>query len=315
MVRPSWGLGVWGLLLLQVILLGEASADDRKAAARALTEKGSALFERRDYAGAIRAFRRAHELVPHHLTQCNLARCHELRGEHALAARHYRRCLDEGGRGTPAEGPARRGLASAKRKAAAARHEERARVVPARREEPAQLAGARRDEARERPPSGRAAAAPYPFYAALTLGPAVELESIPWQVKLDLSFGYHFFGVASGPALAFDLQLSVVSGFVTLELGPRFLWDIPILPAHGFSIAPSLMLGFAHLTERCSRGVCALSRNGLTLQIAVEARLLVAKRLLLTLTPIQIDLLPSEARENWVTSLRYDLLFGFGVAF
>jgi tetratricopeptide (TPR) repeat protein len=315
MVGGRWvsTTGLLAGLLLAWLLLGTARAQDRKAEARTLTDRGSALFERGDYAGAIRAFSRAYALVPHYLTQCNIARCHEMRGEHALAARHYRRCIDEGGRGTPAEGPARKGLAAAERKARP--REERARVTPARREEPARVAPARREEpARRARPAGKAA--PHPFFAALTLGPAVELEALPTQVKLDLVFGYHFFRVAAGPALAFDLQLGVAGGFVTVELGPRFLWDIPVAPAHGFSIAPSLMFGYAHITERCPRGlVCFLPRDGLTVQIACEARLLIAERLLLIFTPFQIDILPSEARDDWQTAVRYDLLFGFGAAF
>ncbi len=310
-------LVIASLLLLHVLLVGAARGQDRKTEARALSDKGSALVERGDYAGALRAFNRAYALVPHYLTQCNIARCHELRGEHALAARHYRRCLDEGGRGTAAEAPARRGLATAERKARAGRRDEKAKVVPQRREEPARVAPEQRTEPAERPRRRFAgSAARYPFWAALLLGAAVGLEYLPTQVKLDFGFGYHFSGAAAGPALAFDLQLGVANGFITVEVGPRFLWDIPIAPAHGFSLAPSLMLGYAHVSDRCPRGtVCAPSRDGLTLQFGLEARLLVAQRLLLVLTPVQLDLLPTAARGDWNASLRYDLLFGLGAAF
>jgi hypothetical protein len=87
-------------LVLSLVLPRSAPAKetprDQTAAARAFA-KGSELFQRRDYLGAIEAFEEAYGLRAHFLVQCNIARCHEWSGDLVQAAEHYRRCLDEGG--------------------------------------------------------------------------------------------------------------------------------------------------------------------------------------------------------------------------
>jgi len=58
--------------------------------------EGVRLFNEEDFVGATAAFERAYKLRPHYYVQCNIARSYEQRAEAIKAARHYRRCLDEG---------------------------------------------------------------------------------------------------------------------------------------------------------------------------------------------------------------------------
>ncbi|PID38406.1 MAG: hypothetical protein CSB49_05720 [Proteobacteria bacterium] len=61
-------------------------------------QRGKAAFSDRDYLGALEAFEQAYKLHPHYLMQCNIARAHERLVDMINAARHYRRCLAEGGK-------------------------------------------------------------------------------------------------------------------------------------------------------------------------------------------------------------------------
>jgi hypothetical protein len=87
--------------LLLVSLVFAATATTAAAAAadtpakRAFGE-GVRLFNAEDFVGATAAFERAYKLRPHHHVQCNITRCYEQRANVIKAARHYRRCLDEG---------------------------------------------------------------------------------------------------------------------------------------------------------------------------------------------------------------------------
>jgi len=69
-----------------------APADD---AAKAFA-RGTELFDKRDYLGALEAFEEAYRLKPHYVVQCNIARCHEWSGDMIRAKTHYQRCLSEG---------------------------------------------------------------------------------------------------------------------------------------------------------------------------------------------------------------------------
>jgi hypothetical protein len=69
----------------------------------------------------------------------------------------------------------------------------------------------------------------HPWYAGLDLGGAIGIHNSESQFKLGEFIGYHFSGKASGPALGFEIQEAFGGGVTTLELGPKFLWDIPIV--------------------------------------------------------------------------------------
>jgi hypothetical protein len=85
-----------------LVLLGTchaAHAEDNTAASA--FARGTELFEKRDYVGALEAFEEAYRLKPHFMVQCNIARCHEESGDLVQATAHYKRCLDEGGASNP----------------------------------------------------------------------------------------------------------------------------------------------------------------------------------------------------------------------
>jgi hypothetical protein len=159
----------------------------------------------------------------------------------------------------------------------------------------------------------------HPFFAQAGVGAGIELTNIKSQAKLSVLFGYHFMRKFSGPALALDLQVGFGSDFASIEIGPRFFWNIPLAPAIGLYIAPTAMLGYAHTTERCVRvsstvDVCEPSRNGLTIQLGAEVRLLLAQRWLLAVRPIGVDIL-TVANGDLDLTVRYDLLLSGGVIF
>jgi hypothetical protein len=289
-----------GLFLFLCLALTAAPAEAQTSKARAAAARGNRLFEQGKYSEAIVAFEEAYDIKPHYLMQCNIARCHEMTGNHAAAARHYRRCLDEGGDRAPIAGEARRALAEAERKAA----RDRDRGEPPPPPPPSH-------------PTTPASPVDRPFTASLGLGAAMELVDVPSQFKLAPGFAYHFFGTTTGPALGLELQLGFGADLVSLEIGPRFCWDFLLVgrPGLAFYLAPGALLGFAHLGSRCVRpNLCTVARNGLTLQLGVDAKLLLAERWFVSFRPFSLDMVFT-ANGDMATGLRYDLLVGGGVVF
>ena len=282
------------LVLASLLVASPAAGKDRKAQAKQLAQKGTALFNAGKYDEAIVAFEQAYELRPHYLVQCNIARCHELRGAMEQAAAHYRRCLQEGGESAPQE--ARTALTEVEKRL-------------------------REKEERENPPPPPPPPQPPPakvrqWFATAGLGPAIELMNLDSQLKLEVSFGCHLLRRDSGPAIALDVQVGVTGGFVSIELGPRFLWDIPIVPAYGLFLTPTVLVGFSHLTApTCSTKTgCPYAASGLTAQLGIEARMLLVNRVIVYLRPLTLDIVPV-AEESRAFGLRYDLMAGAGVVF
>jgi hypothetical protein len=282
------------LVLVCVALAGPARADEDEARkARALAAKGQRAFDRGDYDEAIQAFGAAYDTKPHFLMQCNIARCYEMKGDYKEADKRYKRCLDEGADRSPMAGQVRQ-----------AREMVRDKIPPD-----------ERDDRPPPPPPPPGTIPDRPFFAQGGMGAAIELAKVPSQLKLGVVFGYHLNRTAAGPAIAGDLQIGVTGDFTAIEVGPRFYWDIPLVVRGTTTLllAPSAMLGYAHFTKQCipRAGACAPARNGLSLQLGVEGRLILARRALIFFRPISVDMLPT-AEDDWVFGLRYDLLFGGG---
>jgi hypothetical protein len=91
-VGSYWGPQGW----FSQGLIPQAEARRRSPAARAF-KKGTRLFKKRDFAAALTSFKRAYDLRPHFIVQCNIARCYERLSRYIESAEHYRRCLREGG--------------------------------------------------------------------------------------------------------------------------------------------------------------------------------------------------------------------------
>ena len=81
------------LAVLAPLLLARPAPADEAADAFG---KGRKLFEEKRFVGAAAAFEEAYRLKPHYMVQCSIARCYENLNRFVTAARHYRRCLDEG---------------------------------------------------------------------------------------------------------------------------------------------------------------------------------------------------------------------------
>jgi hypothetical protein len=91
------------LVAVALAAAGGSAYGEEKDVTRAAEQafaKGTELFKKRDYLGAIESFEEAYRLRPHFMVQCNIARCHEWSGGYVEAGEHYRRCLNEGARGT-----------------------------------------------------------------------------------------------------------------------------------------------------------------------------------------------------------------------
>lgn len=286
------------LLLLAAGRTAGANEDDARKA-RSLAARGQRAFDQGDYDAAMRSFQAAYDTKPHFLMQCNIARCHEMKGNYKQADEHYQRCLDEGADRSPMGGQVRSAQKAVRNK------------IP-----PHERDGGGGGGPPVFPPGS---VPPRPFFAQGGMGAAVQLNHASTQIKLALIFGYHFNKTAGGPAIAGDIQFGVTNDFTTFELGPRFYWDIPVLLRGSTSlfVAPTGMLGFAHVTKYCLHGsaLCVPARDGFTMQIGVEGRLVLAHRALIWFRPLSIDMMPTWADGDSNFGVRYDLMFGGGVIF
>ena len=159
----------------------------------------------------------------------------------------------------------------------------------------------------------------HPMWASMSMGPAINVKDSATQFKLIQTFGYHFQGNAAGPALAFDLQEAFGNGFTTIELGPKFVWDFPIVQSLGLYLSPSAMLGYAwagtggscytyYGQEFCTGGG---GGSAFDMQFGFEGKLIIGDRGLVFFRPFTLDV----GIFDGVTMIRYDLMFGGGVTF
>jgi hypothetical protein len=108
--RPS----LW-LCLPALLALGSAPAraEDTSQDAAQDFARGKRLFDDHQYVEAIAAFEKAYKAAPHHAVQCSIAHCYEQLNRFVEAARHFKRCLDEGASRTARAPQVRRSLAAA----------------------------------------------------------------------------------------------------------------------------------------------------------------------------------------------------------
>ena len=100
------------------IVVAGKKVESRRERASSLFRDGAKLFDDGDYVGAIDAFKKAYRLRPHYLVRCNVARCYEQLSNMVEAARHFKLCLDEGGRKSNVADRARVGLGRVKKRIA-----------------------------------------------------------------------------------------------------------------------------------------------------------------------------------------------------
>lgn len=147
-----------------------------------------------------------------------------------------------------------------------------------------------------------------PMWAAFSFGPAINVTKSVTQFKLIETFGYHFSGTASGPAIAVDIQESFGEGITALELAPKFVWDIQIVDGLGFYLSPAAALGYVHA------GGGGYSYNGFTMQFIFEGKLVLGDRGMVFFRPFSFDLL-GVGNGSFTMTARYDMMWGGGVIF
>ncbi len=155
------------------------------------------------------------------------------------------------------------------------------------------------------------------FWASLAMGPAIGMYGVGTQFKLIETFGWHFKGGATGPAMALDLSEAFGGGFFTLDITPRFVWDIRIIEGLGFYLSPSGGLGFSYSTYGDCRtvagggSICGYGNwTGLHITAALDGKLILGNRWLVFFRPVRLDFY-----YHGGTAMRYSLMFGGGAIF
>ena len=145
-----------------------------------------------------------------------------------------------------------------------------------------------------------------PMWAALALGPAIGVVDFPvTQFKLEQEFGYHFSGDSSGPAIGANIGESFGSGFVVVQPGAKFWWDIQIVDDMAIYVSPNAKIGYGGYF---GGGGSAHTFNW---EIAAEGKVVLGDRGLVFFRPFALDMFAGDG--GFV--MRYDLMFGGGVTF
>ncbi len=165
----------------------------------------------------------------------------------------------------------------------------------------------------------------HPWYAGLDLGGAIGIHNSESQFKLGEFIGYHFSGKASGPALGFEIQEAFGGGVTTLELGPKFLWDIPIVRNLGLYLTPSAMIGYGYVSAGGGGGGLCYDYEGFVypcgggggsgsffdMQFGFEGKLMLADRAFVFFRPLTLDF----GTDGNAFVFRWDIMAGGGVTF
>ena len=157
-----------------------------------------------------------------------------------------------------------------------------------------------------------------PMWAGAGLGPVIKAKDLPTQFMLQQTFGYHFSGTATGPAIAIDLREGFGDDFITFQIMPRFVWDIQLIDGVGFYLSPSA--GLAYLLV--ANGETA---HGFTFNAAIEGKLVLGDFGYVFLRPfglnigyaeICIDLGPLGSRCEGDSYVRLEMMMiGGGITF
>ncbi len=152
-----------------------------------------------------------------------------------------------------------------------------------------------------------------PFWVGFGVGPALALANCSTQLLMTQTFGYHFSGDASGPAIAVDLQEHIAGGWFILQFNPRFVWDINIIYGLGLYLTPSIGFGY---TVGIRRGEDPLGNDhGLTIPIAFKIKQVLGNRGFIFFQPFSLDMMALFRPGVSYFAMQYDLLFGGGIIF
>jgi hypothetical protein len=147
------------------------------------------------------------------------------------------------------------------------------------------------------------------MFATFGFGPAIQIEWLPGQFKIEQAFGWHFSGTGAGPAIGIHLAESFGNNFFGFAVGPRFWYDIQPMANLGLYIAPFAQLGFAVASASgCSGDGC--TQAAFNMVFGGEVRLALADRGIVFFRPFSLDFFIQDE-----FAMRYNLMFGGGVYF
>lgn len=155
------------------------------------------------------------------------------------------------------------------------------------------------------------------MFATFGFGPASALSDFATQFKMELTYGYHLQGGATGPALGGVLAPSFGDGVTGFALGGRAWWDFQFWKDLGVYIAPFAQLGFASFSSditTCVGASCRTESVGTTtlnMMLGVEGRLVISDRGMVFFRPIGLDFHFHDGGMD----TRWDILIGGGVYF
>lgn len=125
-----------------------------------------------------------------------------------------------------------------------------------------------------------------PMWAGAGLGPVIKAKDLPTQFMLQQTFGYHFSGTATGPAIAIDLREGFGDNFITFQVMPRFVWDIQLLDGVGFYLSPSGGFGYQLLSFDGPSDPA----HGFVIDMAIEGKLILGDMGYVFLRPFGMEI-------------------------
>jgi hypothetical protein len=149
-----------------------------------------------------------------------------------------------------------------------------------------------------------------PWFATFGFGPAIKIDDLPNQFKLEQVIGYHFMGRGDGPALGGAVFQAFGDEWFNVGLGLRFWWDIQPVSGLGLYLAPYMHIGWSLFSYGdCPRNADC-TQNYFDWQIGFEPRLVLGDRGMIFWRFVVINPLFGQH-----IGARYDMMFGGGVTF
>lgn len=149
-----------------------------------------------------------------------------------------------------------------------------------------------------------------PWFATFGFGPAIKIDDLPNQFKIEQVIGYHFMGTGEGPALGGAVFQAFGDEVFNIGLGLRFWWDIQPVDGLGLYLAPFMHVGWSlYSANDCPRNADCTA-NFFDWQFGFEPRLVLGDRGMIFWRFVVINPLFGQR-----IGARYDMMFGGGVTF
>lgn len=135
-------------------------------------------------------------------------------------------------------------------------------------------------------------------------GPSYRLKNIANQFKFAQIYGYRLSERGHGPYIGVALEESFGNGTLSIQVFPRFGWDIRPFSSVAFYLSPYIGLGYGYV----SGGV---DDHYFGFQFGFEPKMVFDKRYVLFARAYSSDFFIRASDYG----VRYDLLFGAGLTF